>query len=699
MKLPPELDFLSAYFLDPCTEYKSAGWLLSDFECDTWTISFDQKTPSEISWNVLLSDGSLLTSRKNHNLLIGLKYYLTASTRDHYGHLAETNSPAGQARRFFRACHIIDLLLINSGRFKISTYGLAGITEGNLTEMLEIISSSATLEDSLYNWNQRLRAYCLNLLAQTDQKAIFSVLSSKPQISIITTEQADDDDLGIAHDLIPQIRASLHLNNVYHKQIKYGVQPNTVLISKEIYKDTLWGKHQPKPIAPILCYNDNLSLVIREYPAAPVKGSSEGAMQDPTYKLYRRALYNLGVLHELDIPAPPIDALIRAESFSPPLPPAGRFRSLPSGIVFTALRQAIEFHFEYGEELTRAFCRIAIECRKRNISPSSLTSEEVRTLAGEKLAKFGVNRLSLSTRLVNSSIRGAQVKEDANAHFVNLRSNSGLLELIAVYIGGVQLATGILVARRASELYSLPARDCLDVTQTYLVFKNAKSTRHLFGYRRVEARPIEPIAADMIKTLIRMQKILKRLGYIKDFQSLFSTPSLKGAATLTNSSRYLYDRNLDLFCDYFETPVNSDGQRHYLRQHQMRRFFAMLFFYCGSFAKLDTLQWMLGHADPTHVYRYIMESTDGVVLAGAKSHYVAEQLHQGNVENFGELSDFLKDRYGTDKFSLIDINDLEDQIHDLMKEGWLEIEPEFFTDHEGTKFKVVARFIRKMGAI
>lgn len=103
---------------------------------------------------------------------------------------------------------------------------------------------------------------------------------------------------------------------------------------------------------------------------------------------------------------------------------------------------------------------------------------------------------------------------------------------------------------------------------------------------------------------------------------------------------------------------------------------------------------MLGHTDPNHVYRYITESTDGATLAGVKAHYVAEQLHQGNMENFLELSDLLKDRFGTTDFSLVDTNDLEDQIRELMNEGWVEIEPEFFKDHHGTKFKVVARLTR-----
>ncbi|MCY1310966.1 hypothetical protein D9M70_612100 [compost metagenome] len=106
----------------------------------------------------------------------------------------------------------------------------------------------------------------------------------------------------------------------------------------------------------------------------------------------------------------------------------------------------------------------------------------------------------------------------------------------------------------------------------------------------------------------------------------------------------------------------------------------------------------MGHNDPTHVYRYITESTDGAVLAGAKAHFAAERLRDGDEENFQELRQLLKERYGSDDYTIIDTHDLEDQIQELIEEGWIEIEPEFFTDHQGKKFKVVARLKRRLEA-
>lgn len=694
MKLPPELDFLAPFLVEPTEAYRYASWLLNDFDAHVWEYSFDYKNPKFLDWRVTLDDGSLLTDAKNHTLLLGLKYYLTSCTRDGWGYLQETNEVQGQQlMRFCHACHIIDFLLMNGKRYQLGKYGLEGLTAGNLIEILQTLADSPLVSESVYNWNERLREYCLRLVKETDTNAVAEILQTMPQLGEISEEQREENSLGIDCELIPNVRAALYLKGFYHKQA-LGNQPNTILLSQAIYPELLWGKNQPKDTHDILIYNDDLSQFEREFPSAPVTSGAREKMRDTTYGAYRRAVYQLGVLHELELPAPRTEALVQAEKFQPDLSTIGRFRTLPSDMVFQGLRQAIEFHLDYGHDLTKAFCRIALECRKRGISPSTLTGSEVQQLVGTKLVTLGVSRLSLVFKSTNDGTFYGNVKGTQNAYFENLRANRGFYELFSVYLGCVQLTVGILMARRVSELYGLNAQDCLDETEEWLLFRNAKSTRHLFGMRRREARPIEPVAADMIKTLIWMQKVLHRIGYIPKLQTLFAMPSLKGAASLTDSSAYMYNRNMDTFCDYFETPLTAKGERHYFRQHQLRRFFAMLFFYCGSFAKLDTLQWMLGHADPKQVYRYITESTEGAVLASAKAQVAAEELQLGNYENFKELTHLLKERYGTEKFTLISTHDLEDQIVELMDEGWIEIEPEFFSDHEGNKFKIVARLKR-----
>ena len=107
---------------------------------------------------------------------------------------------------------------------------------------------------------------------------------------------------------------------------------------------------------------------------------------------------------------------------------------------------------------------------------------------------------------------------------------------------------------------------------------------------------------------------------------------------------------------------------------------------------------MLGHTDVRHVWHYITESMQGDVLRSAKSQYIAESLHRNGADNFQNLSDLIESRYGTTDFTLIDTEELEDYIADLIEEGDIEVEPEFFTDAEGEKFKVVVKVQEQQGA-
>ncbi|MBW1245518.1 integrase [Pseudomonas tolaasii] len=700
MLLPPELAFLQSLLTSPSEEYKSATWLLSDFDSPVWQYSFEyKKSPKALDWDVKLSDGSSLLDKKNKSTLEGFKYFLTASTRNE-SDTGETNDLKGQqARQFWRACHIIDFLLLNDDRYRISKYGLGGLTGGNLIELLDTLSKNTSISESVYNWTPVLRDYCHRLLNETSESEILKTLKERPQLLILTNEQKDEDDLGIPFDLIPPIRACLYMKGMYGTpQVDYGYQPNTISLSQFLYQQCLWGKNQAKTTHNILGYNDDISMFTREYPGVPAHTAANTLMRDQTYFAYRSSLYNLGTLHEIGLPTPKISALIEADAYTPKLGAKGRFRTVPSDIVFKSLRHAMELHIEHGEEIIKGFCRIALACQKRNVAPSTLSESEVQEIVGPYLVNLGVKQLSLSSRVIDTKTLRESIKGDKTEYFTKLRNNVGFYDLLATYIGGIQLTVGILMARRVSELYTLKANTCLSACGEWLYFGNAKSSKHLFGYRRTEARPIEPIAGDMIKNLVRMQKVLLRIGYIKSYKTLFALPHMRGQRDLVDTGNTAHNRNLDIFCDYFELQLNELGQRWYLRQHQMRRFFAMLFFYCGSFSTVDTLRWMLGHTDMKHVWNYITESTDGAILASAAAQHAAENIHIGNTENHTELLELIKEHYKTENYTLIATSELEDYINDLISEGMIEIEPDFFTDADGTYMKIVSRMKYKDAA-
>lgn len=136
--------------------------------------------------------------------------------------------------------------------------------------------------------------------------------------------------------------------------------------------------------------------------------------------------------------------------------------------------------------------------------------------------------------------------------------------------------------------------------------------------------------------------------------------------------------------------MNRNGQRYYIRQHQLRRFSAMLFFWGSSFGGMETLRWFLGHTDAEHLYHYITESTTGEVLRSVKAHYAVERT-KSNADEAEALADLLEQRFGTRNFSVLEDEELEEYIEDLMDDGQIEIEPEFFETPEGKSYRVLIK--------
>jgi hypothetical protein len=234
----------------------------------------------------------------------------------------------------------------------------------------------------------------------------------------------------------------------------------------------------------------------------------------------------------------------------------------------------------------------------------------------------------------------------------------------------------------------LVAGRALDLSGTYLVFEKEKSSRGLRGIRQREVRPIVKIGVSMIREIERLQAKLVALGILPKMTNLFCPIGLFEGSGLSDASHHAFNNALDAFCDYFELPI-VDGKRYYLRQHQLRRFFCMLFFWGNSFGGTDTLRWMLGHTDPEVLYRYITETVPGAVLRGAKAQFAAE-----NIEAYAELSELVKKHYGASGFMMLDSQELTDFIAGLEEDGTVEIEPEFI-EVGGRKLYKIAVIVRR----
>ena len=352
-----------------------------------------------------------------------------------------------------------------------------------------------------------------------------------------------------------------------------------------------------------------------------------------------------------------------------------RFETYPSNVIFNTFKKAVEFHLKYGDLLINNYLKIIdLKNKNENLTHTELNKTIIKYIDKE-LIDLGVNSFQ----------KEYETSKSSNDYYEKLRKNYYLYELIKVYYGCVQFVVGALMARRISEIISLKYNDCYNEEHQLLLFKRSKSTKGLFGIKDYIALPIDKLAIDMLKNL---QRIINACD-IQDKENIeiFSIPS---GVQINTISRDLYankyNGNLDIMHDYFEVEV-IDNKRLYIRQHQLRRFFAMTFFWSSGFGTLDTLRWFLGHTDIEHVYHYISETESGDVLRSVKSQFIAE-----NIKEYHEnLREFIKSKFNTDNYKILKTDELIEFLDVLQEEKKITIEPEFFESDNQQKFKIIIK--------
>lgn len=682
-----ELDFLQHLDADLKTLLRSARWLQSDFNAQQWEASFEKKLVV-VNWHVWIGD-SLLTAEENRELLEGLKYYLLCAV-DGNG-VGLRASAEKQRRNFSDALTIIDYLIIHAEQLELRTAGLGGLTYNDLTALLYQFGTHSLSSESIYSYSSRATDYILGLTAATSAGAIAGTRLKFPSMKEIQEDDLNENSLDIAPRIVPTIRAALYHHGYYSGSPRDGFHLNGKRLSEELYPNTLAGT-RIKPRFRLLSFFPHEKSYRREHEGVSVRYLGDGKVSAVSYKRFRATLCCLGTLHLLELPAPPLSDLAKIKNFTIPLAPDKRFRSVPSPIVLSQFKNCVEFHFKYGQLIIDGFCRLAAYCKSSGATMHRLPDKQVRKIIGPDLVDLGVKKLGLASRQLNTT-RSKPSKED---YFTNLRSNEGLIELVQIYIGCVQFVLGTLMARRYNELTELPLINCLDKSKEWLILDLEKSSKGLFGIRDTQGRPIDPLPVAMIRLLVRMQRLLKRFGFIENYKRLFATPSTVGYKGLIDASTESWNRNLNIICDYFQTPLDKLGRRYYIRQHQLRRFFALMFFHTYGFGGTNALRWMLGHQDIEHVYRYIRATVDGASLRGAMSQSVLEEMSMGRMENYQDLADLLKARFGTATFGLYDEEEADLYLQSKLDEGSITIEPVFFTDEHGKQMKIVVRVFSKI---
>lgn len=679
-------EFLDDFELSEALPHTTAPWLFSEFNQNLWVVQTNQKKPYELDWGVRLWDGSLLSDGKNEILLRSLKHLLIISANGVNEEFA-TLALASQNMRLACASRLIDYLLINAQSYDLVQFGLGALNTDDLKGILNHLASHTHSEDSIYAWHERVSAFCRLQLSSLSDAEAEEIFAKHPSMLEVSDDACEGLTLDIAASDIPKIRAAMMNANLYYGNNHHGYKISTKVLSERLYLDTLRGRQIAKSALSELSFYPNEKSYKREYPAVKVTTGESEILQFSLYFYYRYTLVNSASLSTLGLPAPANTDTETIQEYVPTLNDSSRFRSVPSANLLKLFRRSMEFHVEHGRKILNGFIRVASYCHARNIPMTGLSDSELQKIIGPELVSFGVKKLGLSSRRLTGA--RSRRKGDKEQYFQQMRANHGLLELVYVYLGSIQLSIGMLMARRVDELVTLETLKCLDSTMSWLIFKLAKSTRNALGIRQREARPIDPIAVEMIEELRRFQKLLKRLGVTQDQTDLFATPPSMGHKVLQDCSLYLYNRHLDFACDYFQSDLTEGGERYYVRQHQLRRFFAIMFFYTNSFGELDTLRWMFGHRDIEHIWRYLTECLEPKELVGAGARYFTDLAKQDRLENYQNLKDLLSAEFGTTKFALVDEQKIENYLAAMLEEGKARFEPQFFKDENGKSMKIL----------
>ncbi|MEZ8303829.1 integrase [Vibrio splendidus] len=713
-------------------------WLESSFPASKWVLTFG-KTPKTIHWDtVYLDDGKKLTDIKHHNLLNSFKYWITAADNplENGGKII---SPTTAYQKVTKVIALINAVLLHSNELKLAKYHLLNVNDDFWLNILTKYAEHGNFQ-GVYEIDKRTQVLLDNgsqSISDADAQTF------KEKFPYVTQDIAQDESFLF---LVEREKgcAWLFEQGYYHvgEAIKYT--GSSSMLSKLLFKGKMLYHDIKLPNYAEL----HLKAPKRssEYRAVENKDTSTGTSQQhiSAYieairlshtNLEREDSVSISILSER-VSSGHISQLVSLKRI-------GRTRTLPPAFVFHLIRQCYEFVKEHlpTEEgavtLLDEILTLLSKARSKSTATHSNTlrppessrawNEELhRDMSGsERGYWFQTDAINcLSSEYLKKGIKQVQGFADSteNRH-KRIRANESLFDLFTVLQGAIQVLVGAIMARRQDELIKLKPHGNLSPNVSPFSEEGAKTEYNLIfkvkktGSKGVNATIERPIPLSIARFIWQLEQFnikASDLNLCKGKLSLFNNLDSK-RSQLSQISSSTYNAHLDDLCDYIETDLveydNGEYRRNYVRQHQLRRFFAMAFFWSKGFDGMDALRWMLGHSDMEHLYHYISESETGAVLNGAKASVIVRGVvdstsELAKLEGIEEVRKVIAERLTGDSSTPITVEsvseaaedyddesyltvphisqlqkeqDIETAVIQFLEEGRITLEPEFFT--------------------
>jgi integrase len=636
------------------TDITKPEWLVdgSNFYSPIWRVRFKGKERSKyktIDFNVSLFDGSQLTDEKNLDLMTVIKFFICCQLHPRFNGGSKFG-PHYAAKVLTRALNIIDHLLLNGEVFDLVDSGLSLVSENDLKHyLLKHIVSPVAL--AVYDYHNRLTRW---LLTQADKYSVQEMEQAEYQWPWVA-EMPDLDDrvLNLCDYDLYRVRCAIMIRGDFIRVCgEYRFNCKSFVLTE--YANTLHGKWiTPGTPAELI----SGSAMRQEYPRVPVSGGDGlpnlfdriGRHLTVLKKFiavdhyYMRVGFDANCIADFDIANLLQDEVDHLD---------GRFLSLPVEVPFIAVRSAIENLFERSEVILNKMSEM--------LSFNYEASRSSLRIIHQLNANFG---LIVSARLKQAGVKCWSIfvnsDERPEEYYVRLRRFAGLFEAYETIVGLLLVLIGVLTARRQGELLGLIAGKCIEPNKDPFDPVNANKLYSLrffagkTGSLKSRQKISVPITTVVAKALWRLQEFNDRC-----VENRLINPNgplilfvARTSCEIGELSAKAYNHFLDVACDFCETPtitLDSAGpRRFYIRQHQLRRFLAMAFFWSSGFDGLDTLRYFLGHTDAKHIYRYISEALPGEVLRTVKVDKLVDSIvnDKADVENIESVKAYLVERF------------------------------------------------------
>lgn len=717
-------------------------WFKSEYDDDFTIMNFGQRD-KVVDWSsVTLDDGLPLTHSKHKPLLNGFKNWLLAVSNplENGGAVIKTSTVK---KGVDNVLSLIDAILLRSAALELSQYHLSHITADFWLSLFKSMSEDGP-QNGIYDFTGRTVELVKVHASSITQEQVKAFVSKYPFVS----RDIAEDDLTLFLTKEERVRACCWLYaQGYYKfgsGSGFNTRGNGAVLEMLLFEG--------KIASPALSISTSPELWLAEKARSTeyrpfYTENSETSAAEVTISIYISIarLINTNILKD-NASSPLTDATkalsVRKIKDLVTLKPAGRTQTLHPDVAFKLTRQSFEFVLKYQKDILDA-CLLGLSQAVSKSTKSHSNKERPDERRGKFIPEIHQNmpftershfmQTKVMRVLNEKAVKAMGIRQVlpfevfAADKYCAIRNNESLFELYGVLIGSCQYLTGIISARRQDELISLTSSGNLSPNlspfenediEYNLIFKLKKSGN---GGKLSTNKTIErPITASLAKIIWRLEAFNEAAisqGVVKGKAlGLFNSLGAR-MCHLTKPIVSTFNLRLDLICDYFETPLvkmsNGELRRQYVRQHQLRRFFALLFFWQKRFQGLEALRWMLGHTDMSHLYHYISSNEVGDILNGVKATVIVQGVlnKDGELEklkSIGELKATLAKKYNAgavivdDLESVIDLADddditvphidqlkaeanLESNLEELLKTGEISLEPNFFkiTDEDG----------------